>query len=207
MEGFLQASTIHWAHLLHLMCYGDRENSFLPIVSSSTATALSIYRQDVSNTVAFTGPGIILKNRVVAKVLREFEEAKSYLTSVLLESRKNVTWRLPPIWIVMNIQKGQQFSVEKLTEKVQVSTGPYKSSCCTPPNTAFDWARISPGKGWMNGSTLNKVFLSLSLTRSESGLGLTKSWNILGLLLAHQRTKWNSRPESHYSSCSWNQTY
>jgi len=114
----------------------------------------------------------MLKNRVVAKVLNEFEEAKSYLTSMSLESRKKVTWRLPPIWIVMNIRKDQQISPAKLTEKVQVSTGPYKSSCCTPPSTAFDWARIFPGKGWMKGSTLNKVFLSLSVTQSEGKIAM-----------------------------------
>jgi hypothetical protein len=66
-------------------------SSLFLLISFSTTTALEIHGQDVSNTLASTGPVIMLKNRVVANVLRGSEEVKSYLTSVLLESRKNVT--------------------------------------------------------------------------------------------------------------------
>lgn len=60
----------------------------------STYTALSSHSlhtaQGVSNTVALTNPGTILKKRVVANVRRGPGAAKSYLTSVLFASRNNV---------------------------------------------------------------------------------------------------------------------
>ncbi len=51
---------------------------------------------EVSKTVELTDPGMMLKKRVVAKVRRLSDAAKSYLTKVEFESRKKVTCKLLP---------------------------------------------------------------------------------------------------------------
>lgn len=76
MEGFLHHNHSEFDYPLgtFISSHVLWSSLFLLFVSFSPATALETHGQDVSNTLASTGPGIMLKNRVVANVLRGSEE-------------------------------------------------------------------------------------------------------------------------------------